>query len=784
MNARSSLSALALLCALLVPAKLWAQPSTEVDAITPPRLVHQPELYLPMGDAPRYVELEITVGEEGKATGPRVVAPQDEDLEAKALDVVDGLRFDPAERSGEAIAVRIRYRVLFRPPVTEPKPPEETPLPIPPAESMPRVEPETDVWLEDETYSATAEVERPAREVTRHTIEAKELARVPGTRGDPIRAIEVLPGVGRTGLGDGSPRLRGSAPFDSLVLIADVPVPTLYHFGGLTSVVQPSLLSRVDLYPSNFSSRYGRRGGGIVGASLRDPRSDGFHGLADLNALDASLLVEGPLGDDVAVAVAGRRSLLDLYFGAFVPEDSYALIAAPVYYDFQVLMTARLGDDHVLRFSALGSHDSLELFFDEPPDIEPALSGRTAARQAFYRGRLSLDTQLAPAWQQRLVASYGIVDQSIRFGTTDSEATDHRINGRAEWSGPIASVLRVAFGADFNGQVVDGSYRGARPPQVEGDPNVDNGDNGLIEVDDVIALLQPAVFVELRYRPLPQLLLQPGLRLDYYGQLGKVSVDPRLVARWQMAEATVLKGGLGLYAQPPIYWESAPQLGNDELDVSRALHASLGIEQGLPGRVEVHAEGFHKHIFDRVVATDGGVPPYFVNDGEGRIFGVELGVRAQPLDGMNIYLAYTVSRSERRDRGGRFRLFDEDQTHNLATAIGYHWASGWGVGGRFRLASGNPQTPVVGSFFNANSGGYTPLFGPVNGDRASSFHQLDINAEKKWNFESWSLTAYVTILNIYNHQAEEGRQYSYDYRESEPVTGMPLLPSLGIRGEM
>ncbi len=37
--------------------------------------------------------------------------------------------------------------------------------------------------------------ERPPREVTRHTIERREMERIPGTSGDALRSIENLPGV-------------------------------------------------------------------------------------------------------------------------------------------------------------------------------------------------------------------------------------------------------------------------------------------------------------------------------------------------------------------------------------------------------------------------------------------------------------------------------------------------------------------------------------------------------------------------------------------------------------
>src|SRR5690606_41830336 len=89
---------------------------------------------------------------------------------------------------------------------------------------------------------------------------------MPGTRGDALRAIEVLPGVARVPFAssEGPPPLRGSAGFDSRVLLDGVPVPLLYHFGGLTSFFNSKLLERVVLLPGNLASRIGRPSPGIV----------------------------------------------------------------------------------------------------------------------------------------------------------------------------------------------------------------------------------------------------------------------------------------------------------------------------------------------------------------------------------------------------------------------------------------------------------------------------------------------------------------------------------------
>ncbi|MGB5285939.1 MAG: TonB family protein, partial [Polyangiales bacterium] len=91
-------------------------------------------------------------------------------------------------------------------------------------------------------FGATAVIDAPPREVIKRTIDKEELTRIPGTRGDALRAVELLPGVARPPFGIGLLIVRGSAPQDSESFIDGIPVPLIYHFGGLTSIYNSYLL--------------------------------------------------------------------------------------------------------------------------------------------------------------------------------------------------------------------------------------------------------------------------------------------------------------------------------------------------------------------------------------------------------------------------------------------------------------------------------------------------------------------------------------------------------------
>jgi len=43
---------------------------------------------------------------------------------------------------------------------------------------------------------------------------------------------------------------------------------------------------------------------------------------------------------------------------------------------------------------------------------------------------------------------------------------------------------------------------------------------------------------------------------------------------------------------------------------------------------------------------------------------------------------------------------------------------------------------------------------------------------------------FLDIQNAYNQQNQEGIIYNYDFSQQTPLLGLPIIPSLGIRGEL
>jgi hypothetical protein len=181
------------------------------------------------------------------------------------------------------------------------------------------------------------------------------------------------------------------------------------------------------------------------------------------------------------------------------------------------------------------------------------------------------------------------------------------------------------------------------------------------------------------------------------------------------------------------------------------------------------------------------VPERLVSEGLGRAYGAEVLLKKPLTRAFTGWIGYTLMRSERRGiegaDAGRWVAFDYDQRHILnalaAVALPRHWT----LGARFRLATGNPTTPIVGAFFDADTGGYLAVEGRRNSERLPAFHQLDVRLSKRWIWRRSSLEGYLELQNAYNRGNVEFYQYAYDYRTRAAVQGLPILPSFGVRVE-
>ncbi len=799
---------------------------------------------------PVTVVLVLSLDAQGGVTSATVESPQGHGFDEAAVEAAQGLAFEPARRDGKAIAAKIRHKYVFTPPparfggkalggerdtplagarvtVTGADGQARTALTAPdgswsfdvppgrykivvtaegydprdteePAEAGEEVGVTLRLARPGATTPGAAAAassdgpvvdiqvrgERPPREITRRTLEQRELLRIPGTNGDALRAIQNLPGVARPPALAGLLIVRGSGPQDTNVFIDGTLVPIVYHFGGLSSVVPTESLERLDFYPGNFSTQYGRVMGGIVDVGLRDPRArDGkVHGLAQVDLIDARVLAEGPIGKGWSFMVGGRRSYVDAWLGPVLAAAGSGVSTAPRYYDYQAIIAKELSSKSSFRLAFFGSDDKLEILVKGVNAQEPGLTGGLAAHTGFWRAQARYKNRFSEDTELRMTSAVGQDFIDFSLGDIFFKLTTFPVMTRLELGQKLAPGVVTNFGVDLLYVPYDVFARfppPARPGEPPGGPFLSRP---ALTSQDTDAVFRPGFYDEFELTPWRGGRIVPGVRVDYSRDIKKWDVSPRMVARQDLTRGfprTTVKGGVGVFRQPPQPQETNPVFGQLGLSSNRANHYTAGFEQEITRHVEIGMEGFYKQLDNLVVLRRG-------NQGLGRVYGVETLLRYKPDARFFGWLAYTLSRSDRKDLSEEdWRPFQFDQTHILTVLGSYRLGRGWEVGARFRLVSGSLTTPNRYGFFDENAGAYLPDQDfPLFGERLPMFHQLDIRVDKVWKTKDFTFSLYMDLQNAYNRSNVEGVQYNFNYSQRQFATGLPFLPSFGIRGEL
>lgn len=783
--------------ALLVSNAAYAQeavPPTTAPALTPPKLVRAAQPVYPAAKlesgVSASVALVLTLDDTGKVTDITVAASAGDDFDQAAVDAAKQLEFTPAEREGKPVAAKVPFRIQF-----EAQAPTPVPVPAAAASAPAPVATPTPALADADSLDIDVEGERPPREPTQRSITGQEITKIPGTNGDALRSIGNMPGVARVGGFDGLLIVRGSSPRDTQVFIDGTNVPIVYHFGGLSSVVPSEMLDHIDFYPGNFGPQYGRATGGIVDVGIRSPKKDKLHGLLQVDLVDARLMVEAPINKSTRFMLGGRRSWLDAWLGSALKGSGVGVTVAPVYYDYQAMLEHDLTKNTTLRLFAFGSDDRMKLTLDSPDSKDPAFGGDAGIHEGFWRVQGRVDTRPTDKVRWTTTFSVGQTSQNIEISGLHIDGNNLSLEARSDLRAKLSPQLTAIAGIDMARDSFDVSYR---LPAASFESDQDTGPifgKPLITLQGKAALTRPAGYAMLELSPVPSLKLLPGVRADWDQGTEKWTADPRIAARWDVHSGfprTTIKGGAGLFHQPPEAYESIVPFGNKGLSSESAIHYSLGFEQELAPPVELSLEGFYKDLNGLVLSapdangSENGLR--YKNVGSGRSYGSELLLRYKPGNGGRFFgwIAYTLSRSERKDsKDDDFYRYNYDQTNIVTALASYKLGRGWQVGGRFRYVTGSPYTPEIGGTVDYDAGTYAPVTSlSRNSKRLPAFHQLDVRVDKTWQFRSWALSAYLDVQNAYNHQNTESIGYNFDYSQTTATHGLPILPIVGIRGEL
>jgi hypothetical protein len=301
---------------------------------------------------------------------------------------------------------------------------------------------------------------------------------------------------------------------------------------------------------------------------------------------------------------------------------------------------------------------------------------------------------------------------------------------------------------------------------------------------------------EASWRPHPTVKLIGGLRGDHDTQINRSWLDPRFAVLWNPREETTVKGGIGLFHQSPDYrfGQLSTTFGNPRLMPEAASHYSVGVENRFTDAISLDVQLYYKYLFHQTRSTlalnasgDVNVEQIdlrYTSTGTGVNYGAEVLLRHALTRNFFGWVSYSLSRAERDyDGGKRWGLMFSDQTHNLVVVASYKLPYDFILGAKIRYATGPLNTPNVGAIYDVNGNYYFPIFGEQWSRRLPDFFQLDVRIDKRFVFQRWMLAIYADVQNVTNRGNVESVTNNYNYTKEGYITGLPILPNVGVRAE-
>lgn len=613
---------------------------------------------------------------------------------------------------------------------------------------------------------------------------------------DPVRAMQILPGVAATDDLYSEFSVRGS-DFGRIGLALDgVPSRFLSHSvqgvedGGSIGMINSDVLESVSLLNGSYPQRFGNRTGAQIEMMLREGSRDRAQARVALSGSSASIVGEGPVGGGRKASwlFSARKSYLDLLIEQVADNQSFAFGFTDVAAKVVVDVTAR----HQLQVSGLAGRAAFDA-----DQREVGLNDPLVATNRGWLGAVTWRYARGPrlTWTQRLGVTGGqFANRSLaRVVLDEGRSTD--VSARSDMVFVAGPSLTIEAGGSAHWQDERVTKRRVvnptRPPDIREDAALDSRWVGGYALG--------------RWTLPRGAIVGAGARVDHWDGTGQTTASPWVNAQVRIAGLDVI-GGTGVFRQFPGFNAITGLRGTPGLPAERAWHADVGIGRRMGAHLRAHAVWFHRAERDGVrlpgdewQLVDGRPRPPLADTVyetrlDGTAQGVELMVQRRSPNGLSGWASYSIGRYQQHDvvTGERFNG-DFDQRHAVSLYGVYRLNDRTSVALKLRASS---NFPVRGYFEELPASAEHPvpddqparygLFATRNGTRLPIYQRLDLRANRTWTLQRSRVTLYVELMNVFGKT--NWRTGNGGIRPDGEIVGLldplvPFVPSAGLLWE-
>jgi hypothetical protein len=618
----------------------------------------------------------------------------------------------------------------------------------------------------------------------KQTMQVAEIRRMTGSANDPLRALQILPGVTAPSGFLAGLNVRGGGPDDNTYYFDRVSLSYPYHFGGLATTVNSAAIESVDIHAGGFGAEFGNAQA-VIDIHASPPERERVAFTSDLNMIMSEVMLESPIGSNGALYLAGRRSYADLIVPHLV--DIPELTQFPRFWDYQAAFDYDLTPEQKLHFGAFSARDSMEInvtqdfgLDDDDDEIDPAFLGRSHYIGGFDAQSITLDSSFGDrlTLQSTLSHTRDMLDLEIGSGNYYLliDPTSYILREDVEYD--IHARHKIQAGGSIGkGNFKITSYFPRMPSEEEiaeqqgreaiGEEEY-NGPFGDDQINIESDISQNFTFTEAylqdRIAVTDWLHLKLGTRFSYFDITGGAMVDPRASLSIKIPNGARIRAAWGIYHQTPTADQFLPEWGNPDVHPSKAIHYVLELERDvLHNSANIKLAGYYRDL--KGLVTDHPTDIYR-NQGSGHAQGLEVLLKYNPSERFLGWLSYSYSESRRKNNPDTpERLYIFDQTHIATVSTSYRPTPNWELGLRWNYATGVPIAPSDEI---------------LAGLREPSTHRLDLRFSRTFHVGKHPLQVYLDVLNAYDYSGSFSTSTeAQEFVEYEEDFAMPVIPYLG-----
>ncbi|MDD3687422.1 MAG: TonB-dependent receptor [Bacteroidales bacterium] len=656
--------------------------------------------------------------------------------------------------------------------------------------------------LDEAVVSAEREEMRTQTRIAIVKVSPTQIKQLPsiGSEPDIAQYLQVVPGVTFTGDQGGQLYIRGGSNIQNLVLLDGMTIYNPFHSIGLFSVFDSDIIRNADIYTGGFNSDYGGRISSVMDISMRDGNPNRFSGKVSASTFGTKLLLEGPM----IKYKEGKSSLSYILSG----KTSYLEQSSKLFYTY-------INDGAGLPFNYTDLYGKISL--NSPDGSRVNVFGFKFNDRVKYQGlsNLGWDSYGIGA-NATVVPSGSTVMIKANFSYSDYNITLQTLENLPSMSG----ISGYNFGLDFLYFLGKNQFVwGLETLGFNTDFQYYNSVGRLLEQEENTTEL--AAYFKYKWN-LGNLLIEPGLRLQYYASMSEVSPEPRLGIKYNITEFLRFKLAAGIYSQNLVAANSDRDVVNlfygflsgdlnlpdtfkgDNIThkLQKSEHLIAGFEVDVTNKIDLNVEGYLKNfsqlstinrnkVYDDV-PLNSDKPDYLKKDfliETGYAYGVDFLVK---YDQKKLYVWFVYSLGwVKRDDGVQVYNPHYDRRHNINLVTTYKFGEkeSWNVSARWNLGSGFPFTQTGGFYeesdlFNSinypywqGNGSLGIIYGDLNTGRLPYYHRLDLTLNKVITFGKYSKLEFnFSITNVYNRQ----NIFYFDRVDYNRVDQLPIMPSLGL----